>query len=85
MMAVLCCHCFLQLSTDSSVAGPELLCFLVTTMAEKLGLRQLRRHRCLVTVRCLSVGSGFSDRNAPALGRILNQQGVSSLMHLQCI
>jgi len=35
MMVVLCCSCFLQRSTDSSVAGPELLCFLVTTMAEK--------------------------------------------------
>jgi hypothetical protein len=34
-MAVLCCHWLLQRSTDSSVAGPELLCFLVTTMAEK--------------------------------------------------
>jgi hypothetical protein len=37
MMAVLCCcRWFLQQSTDSSIAGPELLCFLVTTMAEKL-------------------------------------------------
>jgi hypothetical protein len=35
VMSVLCYHWFLQQSTNPSVAGPEVLCFLVMTMAER--------------------------------------------------
>jgi hypothetical protein len=67
-MAVLCCCWFLQQSTDSSVEGPEFLCFfgddhggeaMVGRIDAQLGPRQLRRHQLLVTIRCLGGGSGF--------------------------
>ena len=84
VMVVLCCRWFMQQSTDSFVAGQVFFCDEHGGEAV-VGRRDANwtlSNPALTDILLLStvwvVGAVFVNRNAPALGGILNQQGVSS-------